>query len=146
MNTIIIPVDFSDLTQRVVDAGVKLAKAFGSRIILLHITEPEPEFVGFEPGPLPVRTAVAHDIKAAHRQLSELRDSVSANVSDVLALHVQGALVDKVLEEANKHEADLIVLGTHGHGAFYELLIGSVTSGVLKHTKCPVLVVPMNNE
>ncbi|MEO8353471.1 MAG: universal stress protein, partial [Chthoniobacteraceae bacterium] len=41
-----------------------------------------------------------------------------------------------------EHGADMIVMGSHGHGSFYELLVGSVTSGVLRDARCPVLVVP----
>jgi len=36
----------------------------------------------------------------------------------------------------------MIVMGSHGHGALYELLVGSITQGVLKAAKCPVVVVP----
>ena len=60
----------------------------------------------------------------------------------MLALHIQGSLVEKILTSAETHAADLIVMGSHGHGALYELLVGSVTSGVLHGAKCPVLVVP----
>jgi nucleotide-binding universal stress UspA family protein len=50
--------------------------------------------------------------------------------------------VDKILSEAEQHQASLIVMGSHGHGAFYELLVGSVTHGVMKGAHCPIVVVP----
>ncbi len=140
--TILVPIDFSDVTSRVIDTAVAFASKFQSRIVLLHIAEPEPEFVGFEPGPQTVRIAVAHDFKAEHQRLDELKNQVAAEGLDAMAFQIQGPLAEKILQQATEHEAALIVMGSHGHGAIYNLLVGSVTSGVLKSAKCPVVVVP----
>ena len=50
--------------------------------------------------------------------------------------------MDTILAEATKLDADMIVIGTHGHGAMYRLLVGSVSEGVLHKSKCPILVIP----
>lgn len=142
MNTILVPVDFSDVSPQVVATARALARAFGSRIVLLNIAEPEPDFVGFEPGPIAVRQSVARDFKAEHHKLEELKKSAAADATEVLALHVQGPTAEKILDEARAQGAAWIVMGSHGHGALYELLVGSVTQGVLKQAACPVVVVP----
>lgn len=116
------------------------AATFGSRVVLLHVSEPEPDFVGFEPGPMAVRQAVVRDLKAEKQKLETLKET--SGMSDVLALHIQGSAIEKILHEANEQKAGLIIMGSHGHGALYELLVGSVTAGVLKGAPCPVLVVP----
>ncbi len=139
---ILVPVDFSDVTQRVLETAAGLAGQFQSRVVLLHVAEPEPDFVGFEPGPHTVRVAVARDFKAERQRLDEMKQQVEAQGIDALALHIQGPLADKILHEAAQQNAALIIMGSHGHGAIYNLLVGSVTSGVLKSAKCPVLVVP----
>jgi nucleotide-binding universal stress UspA family protein len=144
MKTILVPVDFSDVTPRVIETARSLARAFSSRLVLLHISEPEPDFVGFEPGPMAVRTSVARDFKKEHHKLEELRTELANEPGSVLALHIQGPLVEKILDEASKQGADLIVMGSHGHGALFEFLVGSVTSGVLRAAKAPVVVVPAN--
>ena len=140
MKTILVPVDFSDTTSGVIETAKQFAATFGSRVVLLHISEPEPDFVGFEPGPIAVRQTVARDLKQEHQKMEDLKSS--CGIPDVLALHIQGPAVEKILHEAASHNAELIVIGSHGHGALYELLVGSVTAGVLKGAKCPVLVVP----
>lgn len=144
MKTILVPVDFSDVTTRILDASRNMAHALGAKMVLLHVSEPEPDFVGFEPGPMAVRTSVARDFRKEHQRLDELRTQAAADGDEVLALHIQGPIVDKVLDQAAEHHADLIVMGSHGHGAFYEFFVGSVTSGVLRGAKCPVLVIPAN--
>ncbi len=142
MNTILVPVDFSDATPRVVETAQQLAQAFAARIVLLNVAEPEPDFVGFEPGPITVRQSVARDFKAERQRLDELKTQASAGGIDVQALHIQGPSVEKILHEAGEQQASWIVMGSHGHGALYELLVGSVTNGVLKGAKCPVVIVP----
>jgi nucleotide-binding universal stress UspA family protein len=139
MKTILVPIDFSDVTGKVVETAAALAAAFGSNVILVHVTEPEPQFVGYEPGPLSVRVAVAGDI-ATDRRLDALKHQLGA--ADVLTLHVEGSIPDEILSLAREHGATLIVMGSHGHGAFYQLLAGSVTTAVLKDAPCPVLIVP----
>lgn len=143
MKTILVPVDFSDATPLVVDVANKMAKAFGAKIVLLHVSEPEPDFIGFEPGPQTVRTVVARDFKAEHQQLDMLKSRMAAEGLEIVALHFQGPTVDKILHEAGQQGAGLIVMGSHGHGSLYELLVGSVTQGVMKGASCPVVVVPV---
>ncbi len=143
VKTILVPVDFSDVTDRVVQAAKVMAVAFQARLILLHVEEPEPDFVGFEAGPQPVRVTIAHEMRSFHQQLDRLKAEVAqSGAQEVLALHVQGPSIEKIVQESATHGADLIVIGSHGHGAFYHLLVGSVTTGVLKGAACPVLVVP----
>ena len=140
MKTILVPVDFSDASGKVVENAAVLAAAFGSEVILLHVAEPEPEFVGYDPGPLTVRVAVATDIHADQRRLEALKEKFG--VADVLALQVQGSSPEEILKIAREHAATLIVMGSHGHGALYHLFVGSVTNAVLKDASCPVMVVP----
>jgi nucleotide-binding universal stress UspA family protein len=140
-STILVPVDFSDVTLRVVEMADRLASAFKSRVVLLYISEPEPEFVGFEPGPVTVRSAVARDFREEHQRLDELKKTFADGL-EITALHIQGATVEKILLEAEAQKAELIVMGSHGHGSIYNLLVGSVAEGVLKAAACPVVVVP----
>jgi nucleotide-binding universal stress UspA family protein len=142
MKTILVPVDFSNVTASVVANATAMAAAMKMRLVLLHVAEPEPDFVGFEPGPLSVREAVAHDFQAEHHKLEELKAGLAASGLDVTALQVQGMAVEKIVSEAGKLGADYIVMGSHGHGALYHLIVGSATEGVLKKSPCPVVVVP----
>jgi len=140
MKTIVVPIDFSDVTEKVIDTAASLAAAFGSRVILLHVADPEPDFVGYDPGPLSVRVAVAADIHGDIKRLDAYKPKFGG--ADVLTLHAQGPSPDEIITIARDHGADLIVMGSHGHGALFHLLTGSVTTAVLKHAPCPVLIVP----
>lgn len=142
IGTILVPVDFSDVTPRVVETAKRYARAFRSRIVLLHICEPEPDFVGYEPGPMVVREHTASAMRANQQTLDALKARFVEPDLEMLALQIQGPAVEKILHEAKEQDAGLIVMGSHGHGAIYNLLVGSVTEGVLKAVPCPVLIVP----
>ena len=140
MKTILVPIDFSDITGKVVDMAVSLATAFGSRVILVHVVEPEPQFVGYDPGPLSVGVSIPGDPEADRRRLDEIRKKFGS--TDVLPINTQGSIPDEILDLAREHSADLIVIGSHGHGALYHLIVGSVANAILKQAQCPVLIVP----
>ena len=61
---------------------------------------------------------------------------------DVTPMLVQGPTVELLLNEADKLGIDMIIMGSHGHGALYNALVGTVSEGVLHKAKCPVLIVP----
>jgi nucleotide-binding universal stress UspA family protein len=146
MKTILVPVDFSDVTTQVVETARKFAAAFEGRLVVLNVAEPEPDFVGFEAGPPTVRVATARDFRVERQRLDDIKAKLLASGCDIIALHIQGPIVEKILHEAGEQQADLIVIGSHGHGAFYDLLVGSVTHGVIKDARCPVVVVPSVNK
>ena len=142
MKTILAALDFSDVTDRLVDVAAAMARAYGATLYLLHVEPPEPDFVGYEPGPQHVRDHVAQDAIRHFKDENTLRDKLRADGLDVHCLVVQGPAVEKILEEAEKLDADLIGVGSHGHGPVYHVLLGSVGEGVVKRSTRPVLVIP----
>ena len=139
---ILVPVDFSDATGAVIAEALRLAKALQTGMVILHVAPPEPEFVGYEPGPQSVRDAVARKLHAEHKELQALEASAKATGVDTTTLLIQGYAAEKVVQEAEKLEAGMIVMGSHGHGKLRQLLVGSVTDAVLRKSRVPVLIVP----
>ncbi len=140
--TILVPLDFSNVTDAVANIAETIAKAHHAKVVLLHVEPPEPDFVGYEPGPQHVRDNVAHQVTEDHEALHAIRDRLQNEGIDTDVLIIQGPIVEKILSEAKRLNIDHIVIGSHGHGALYHLLVGSVCEGILKGTACPVTVVP----
>ena len=136
MKTILALVDFSDVTARVLQYAESFANAFGSQIVLAHIIPPEPVVVDYAPPPSVLESDVASD------KLEALRDSLTTRGVTVTTFSTQGPAVATIHDWCRDHAPDFIIMGSHGHGALYNLLVGSVTAGVLKSASCPVLVVP----
>jgi nucleotide-binding universal stress UspA family protein len=142
MKNILVTIDFSDLTTDVIAHAAAIATAFGGELHLLHVAEPDPDFVGYDAGPQSTRDAVAERLREQHRKLQTLAEQQRSAGIGCEALLVQGAYVQKIIAESEKLKADLIVTGAHGKGLLSRVLLGSVSEGVLRESKVPVLVVP----
>lgn len=138
MKKLLVPVDFSDVTPRLVETAKTIASAMGGHIILLNVMAP-PHLAVHGTG----QTAVlVNDVKNDYLQLNELNQHLESSGVSATIDQPQGWPVETILKESERESVDMIVMGSHGHGALYNLLVGSVTSGVLKSARCPVLVVP----
>jgi len=142
MRQILAAVDFSPISKAVVEQAASLAEAFSAELTLVHVAAPDPAFVGYEAGPQTVRDDRAREIREEHRNLQALAEDLRDRAISARALLIQGPAVEKILAEATRLRADLIVIGSHGHGPLYRVLLGSVSEGVVRASRCPVLVVP----
>ena len=150
---ILVGVDLSEATEKVVSKVEEIAKVLSAKVWLLHVAEPDPGVVGFDmdpqvglnADPQSVRDALAKGFHREHFQIQEVADRLRKADLDATALLVQGATVEVILKEASKLDVDMIVVGSHGRGAMYQLLVGSVSEGVLHGAECQILVVPTHD-
>jgi len=147
MITLLVPLDTSEIANRVLGHAEALAVRLQARLILFHVIEPVASYV-------PVGASM--DVMAAsppaleseqtdvvRGRLEHLAAPLRAKGIDVTCKAVFGLAVDEILDEAGEQKVDYIVLGSHGHGALFHLFSGSVVTGVLKNSPCPVVVVPV---
>lgn len=142
MKNLLVCIDFSDETKIILKHAKALAQSMSAKVWLLHVASPTPDFVSFEIGPQIVRDQQAHILKSEHRELHEMQKKFAKSGLETTAIMVEGLTVDKILEQAKDIKADIILLGTHGSGQIHQLLVGSVSQGVIKKTPCPVLLIP----
>jgi nucleotide-binding universal stress UspA family protein len=143
MNTILVPLDFSESTDALLDHAAKLAHSLGARVVLLHVVEPVASYI-------PVGASM--DVLAAPIQENLPDEEIIQKRLDQLAVRlgsvptvshaVVGTAVSEIIDCAESEDATYILLGSHGHGALYHLFSGSVVTGVLKKSTRPVIVIP----
>ena len=139
---LLVAVDLSDSTQLVVKKAEEFAKALSAKVWIIHNAEPEPDVVTFKADPQAARVALSKKFHDEHRQIQKIAKRMRKAGLRTTALLVHGATVETILKEASDLGVDMIVVGSHGRGAVYQLLVGSVSEGILKKSQCPVLVVP----
>jgi nucleotide-binding universal stress UspA family protein len=142
MFNILVAIDFSEIAPAILAQAEFLTQATGGKLWLIHVAPPEPDFVGYQTGPQTERDYIAHQCWEEHRQLQQQAEALRNKEIEATALLLQGPTVETILKEARKLAADLIIVGSHGRSGLYQVLIGSVSSGILQQATCPVLVVP----
>ncbi|UCF68516.1 MAG: universal stress protein [Acidobacteriota bacterium] len=140
--TILVAVDLSDVTRKMLAFVRGIAREAAHKVFIVHVAEPEPEFVGWEAGPGVVRDQVAKEFQREHAEVESMAVELRAEGVDATGLLVQGPTIATILDEVERRGADLLVVGSHGHGAAYDLAIGSISAGLIRKASLPVLVVP----
>jgi len=142
MKTFLLPVDFSAVTEDIIDETVAFARAFGGKVQLLHVVQLPVITSEFALPPEALQSAVANAEKSAEKRLAKYVEIFRAAGIEASAKVAVGQPVYVILDEAAAGKVDYIVMGSHGHGRVYDLLVGSTTSGVLKRARCGVIVLP----
>lgn len=142
---LLVCVDLSDSTEIMINKIEQMIGAFSVQVWLLHNAIPEPDKVEFKIDPIAARESLAKKFHVEHRQIQQLADRLRSRGIDATALLVHGVTVEAILKEASDLDVDMIVVGSHGKGRMYQLLVGSVSKGVLHKSRIPVLVIPTHN-
>jgi nucleotide-binding universal stress UspA family protein len=142
MRTVLACVDLSAGTEAVLVCARSLGLPNG-HVIVLHVADPEPDFIGYDVGPQSTRDAVANRLRDEHRRVQDLADSLASPGLTVTPLTVQGAVIERILEHAARLAVGLIVIGSKHRSTLADLIVGSALRGVLNAATIPVVVVPV---
>jgi nucleotide-binding universal stress UspA family protein len=142
IHSILIPTDFSDLSESALKAGIAIAKRQNAAITLLHIVD---MFTYVEPSEmfLPGYGLMPDWILTMEDRLKELCDVIQHDTGiRVTGKILEGQPAERICTYAHKEKVSLIVMGTHGTSGLREFFIGSEAYRVVKNATCPVLTVP----
>jgi nucleotide-binding universal stress UspA family protein len=143
LKNILVATDFGPASENALRYGRALARGFGAKLHLLHVTEnifvraaDGYAFVGIPPG-------LQEDIEeAGRRQTEALLDADDREELRAVAVTVTGNNpAATIVDYARTHLIDLIVLGTHGRGAVAHMFMGNVAERIVRTAPCPVLTV-----
>ncbi len=141
LDAILIPTDFSNTSEAAVSYGCELAERLKAKVYLLHVVENPhlgPGGATLWDYSLPALKQRLED--EAEKRMATLASQYEGKVSIDRSARVGTPWVE-ITEDARERDVDLIVMGTHGHGAVAEALLGSVADRVVRHAPCPVLTV-----
>jgi nucleotide-binding universal stress UspA family protein len=139
MKQILVATDGSPSAQEAIEVGLELAKEQGADVTFVHITDPD-EYRGGKGsgGHALAHTEPVDDSEVVLKAAAQAAEE--AGVSYALE-RVAGETVESIVAVAETIDADLIVVGSRGRSAVATALLGSISHGVLRHAKRPVLVV-----
>jgi nucleotide-binding universal stress UspA family protein len=142
--TIVVAVDFSDAAPEVLDAAVALASPDPlARVHLVHVVPDPVPAVWSDEIPQIDLHAIEHTWRdGATRQLAALAAAARLEPGRFEQVVAVGSAATEIVRYAEQHAADVIVMGSHGHGLVHRFLLGSVAERVLRQAPSAVLIVP----
>ena len=134
MKRIVVALDYSDLTEKVVEQAIELAKAFDSLVYLVHCEPEEPQY------------AHDKDNDSFLRELQHKIDSIRKSFTDegIHLVYCQQISTDNIgrslINQTLRFSADLIVIGAHKHGKVRRLFGDGVLDYLIRNSKIPILL------
>lgn len=139
MKKIIVPIDFSKYSEFALEAAAILAKKNNAEIFALHMLEMSDAILtASNDGPKP---KILFFLKLAQQKFDEFLKKDYLEGLTVKRIIKHSKVFSEVSEVAEEHNADLIVMGSHGVSGFTEVFVGSNTEKVVRYSKLPVLVI-----
>jgi len=139
IDRVLVPVDLSEQSTLVVDHAAALASAYSAPIDLLHVVEEAafPTAYGMDP-----LSPSQPDVQERAREALETLATEIDDLGEPINAHVlAGYAARDIVDFAEEHAADLIVMATHGRTGLQRFLIGSVAEKVVRSAPCPVFTV-----
>lgn len=146
IKNILVAIDFNETVGELLSYAEGIATKFNAKIWVLHVAAPNPDFVGYEPGPQYIRDIKAEELREEHRNIQNICTTFLDPELECEALLIQGSTVESVIEEAKKLQSDLLIVGTHKHSFFHDLFSENVSLELLKKAEIPLLAIPIDEE
>jgi nucleotide-binding universal stress UspA family protein len=147
---VLIALDYDSTSQKVAEAGYSMAEAMKAEVFLLHIIADATYYSALEYSPI---TGFAGNMDMSNLQLNSIDalknatrqflEKTKHHLGDktITILVKEGDFADSILATAKEILADFIVIGSHSRNWIENMLMGSVTEKVLRHSKIPVLII-----
>jgi nucleotide-binding universal stress UspA family protein len=159
---ILVCTDLTELSKSVLAKAQQIAHATSAKIWLVHIISPDQGFIGYEQARLSqmgvleyeietqsnsqnIRSFISNKLHQHHKKIQSMSASIRNQGIDTTALMIQGAIVETILKQATKLNADMIIIGSQQHSFIRQRLLGSISDSVVHNSSVPILVVPTNN-
>jgi nucleotide-binding universal stress UspA family protein len=141
LKKILIPVDFSENSSKIIQYGVFMAKQFEAEISVVFVAQTFHDYSEFFEPHMPIIQFEEDLVTSAHERMDLfLAENMDAAVTFDSKIMV-GDVAEEILDLVDSLKIDMIVMGTHGYKGLDKILFGSVAEKIVKMASCPVLTV-----
>jgi nucleotide-binding universal stress UspA family protein len=144
MKRILAAIDFLDTTDNVINYVKKMIKESKGQLLIVHSETLESYLftITTEFNQTPSMELINVHKKQIEDRLNKIHNNLNKEGIKAECILIEGPTVDNILKEAEIFKADLIVIGSHKHGKFHNLLFGSIHKSLIALSQTPVLIVP----
>ncbi len=144
MKKVLVAIDLSSATVQVCNAARDLAQQLHARLIIAHVVPPAPLVMKYYTFSAVQKADLARGAKKrAAARLRALGQWFRKTVPETRVVQHAGPVVPVLLRTVRKVQPDYLVIGSHGHSAAFEMLVGSVAHGIMRQAPCPIVLVPI---
>jgi nucleotide-binding universal stress UspA family protein len=136
---ILVPVDGSDNSYRALDAALFLSEKLGSNITVIHVMEDVP--VLYIESQKLLSELLENYKKEKQDILSKCSEIATKKGETIKTVLLQGNPASIILDFSKKEKYDIVIMGSRGMGKFKEIILGSVSSKIVHHSSCPVMLI-----
>ncbi len=151
-NRLLVPVDFTPFSEEALFFASELAEKLGTQLLVLHVVHDPLEAPGFYAQKGKKKKFLRSMEEAAEEMMDEFLKKMRKNHPDqepikkAIPLLVVGTPVTRIVEIAEKKQARMIIIGSHGRTGLTHLLVGSKAEQVVRLSPVPVTVVKSSRE
>ena len=146
IKNILVPTDFSSLSQSALEYARDLADNMNAAIHILHVIDKSMPFVPGKQNLSEAELAAALEADARKQLSAFIAETENDTSIKVIGVIKHGIDFEEIVKYTKEIQAELIVIATHGRTGIMHSLLGSVAEKVIQHAKCPVLVIPAGEE
>ncbi len=146
MKKILVAINIEKNADRLLAKAEELAQAFGSKIWILHVSEPDPDdFLGLEAGPQFAQDKRVEKRKIEGALVKRLAEDLRQKNIEAEAVQLEGSTAKMIKKEVQKINADIVIAGHHKKNFFYQMFVGSLEQDLIDDLGIPVLLVPVKH-
>ena len=146
MKNLLVTLDLKPSDSLLLDQASMIAEKFKSKIWMVHIASTDPEFIGYDMGPMYIRDFLAEELRTEHRQLQSYAEELHKRSIVAEGLLIEGPTKEMILNEVTKLHIDLLIIGSHKHGFLYETFVGHTAVKMIGSLRIPLMIVPLPEE
>lgn len=147
---ILVAVDLKTGTDQLLAEVQRYARALDALIDIIHVAEPDPDFVGYlkiDNQEAAIRNDKSQALRSEHKQTHALAESLRDKGLRIdHSLTVQGPILETIFQHVSRFGSNLLMLGSHRHGLLHRFWFGENVVEAAKRPPCALLIVPVESE
>ena len=146
MKNILVAINIEQNADRLIAKAEEIAKAFESKIWILHVSEPDPDdYLGLEAGPQFAQDKRVENRKKEGALVKRLAEDLRGRNIEAEGVQLEGSTAKMIKSAVGKIGADLVIAGHHKRNFFYQMFVGGIEQDIMDGTNIPVLLVPVKH-
>ena len=139
---ILVPVDFSDNSKKVLDSAVYMAAKCDAELFVVFVVQTLEDYSGFFVPHMPLAKFEEEMVIGAEHKMESFLENMDISGAKVLS----GDVSEEIVGYAKQQGMDLVIMGTHGYKGLERIMFGSVAEKVVKSAPCPVMTINPYND